>query len=65
LRKSCVSPEQEERKKERKKERRSEKTAFLRSQAKLIGVNLGVADLRYERLNMQFIKTSVYKASGF
>jgi uncharacterized protein YfaT (DUF1175 family) len=53
LRKSCVSPEQEERKKERKKERRSEKTAFLRSQAKLIGVN------------MQFIKTSVYKASGF
>ncbi|MCW6052155.1 hypothetical protein K4039_19195 [Lyngbya sp. CCAP 1446/10] len=25
----------------------------------------GVADLRYERLNMQFIKTSVYKASGF
>jgi len=25
----------------------------------------GLADLRYERLNMQFIKTSFYKASGF
>ncbi len=26
---------------------------------------LGVADLRYERLNMQIIKTIIHKASGF
>ncbi|MEG5087049.1 hypothetical protein [Microcoleus sp. AT9b-C2] len=25
----------------------------------------GVADLRYERLNMQVIETSIHKASGF
>jgi hypothetical protein len=26
---------------------------------------LGVADLRYERLNMQVIETTIHKASGF
>ncbi|MEG3920657.1 MULTISPECIES: hypothetical protein [unclassified Microcoleus] len=27
--------------------------------------DIGVADLRYERLNMQIIETSIHKASGF
>ncbi|MEG4575205.1 hypothetical protein QUA56_21335 [Microcoleus sp. N3A4] len=35
------------------------------SALKRLGGYVGVADLRYQRLNMQIIETSIHKASGF